>query len=53
MPTPEKCGHGMSFDEFCRECEILWAKEFIEYYERKLAAKKKRLAELKAMPGPD
>lgn len=49
---PEKCGHGVTFDDFCRECEILWAEEFIQFHERKLKMHRDRLAKLKATPQP-
>lgn len=47
---PEKCGHNICFNAVCRECEILWAEEFIQYHERKLRMHRERLSKLKATP---
>lgn len=49
---PEKCGHGVTFDDFCRECEILWAEEFIQFHECRLKTHRERLAKLKSAQPP-
>lgn len=49
VPLSDQCSHGKTWDEFCRDCRIVWLQESLRTMEPQV---KRDRAELEHLVGP-